>query len=51
MYLASLGTISWLTHVGGFLVPTLIGNIIGGGVLVAVLTYAQVAIEGQPLHT
>ncbi|MGZ3598402.1 MAG: formate/nitrite transporter family protein [Ktedonobacterales bacterium] len=50
MYLASVGTISWLTYFGGFLVPTLIGNIIGGVVLVAVLNYAQVATEGQPLH-
>lgn len=51
MYLASTGAISWLTYLVGFMTPTLIGNIIGGVVLVAVLNYAQVATEGLPLHT
>ncbi len=48
MFLASIGAISWLTYIFSFMVPTLIGNIIGGMVLVAALNYAQVATERQP---
>lgn len=44
-YLVNLGKLTWLSCVGNFLVPTLIGNIIGGVSLVAVLNYAQVASE------
>jgi formate/nitrite transporter FocA (FNT family) len=33
----------WLATIGGFLLPTLIGNIIGGVALVAALSHAQVA--------
>lgn len=50
MFLASIGVISWVTYFFGFMVPTLIGNIIGGMVLVAALNYAQVATERQPRH-
>jgi formate/nitrite transporter FocA (FNT family) len=48
MFLASIGAISWLTYIFSFMLPTLIGNIIGGMVLVAALNYAQVATERQP---
>ncbi len=44
-YLANLGKITWLACIGNFIVPALIGNIIGGVLLVAVLNYAQVASE------
>ncbi len=44
-YLANLGKITWLACIGNFIIPALIGNIIGGVSLVAVLNYAQVASE------
>lgn len=45
LYGVSIGAISWPAYLGGFLAPTLIGNIIGGVSLVAFLNYAQVAAE------
>ncbi|GCE06778.1 formate/nitrite transporter family protein [Dictyobacter aurantiacus] len=45
LYLVNKGIISWLTYLGGFMLPTLIGNILGGVSLVAVLNFAQVASE------
>jgi formate-nitrite transporter family protein len=45
MYLAQVGGISWPGLLGGFLVPTLLGNIIGGSALVAALNFAQVASQ------
>jgi formate-nitrite transporter family protein len=45
MYLAQVGGISWPGLLGGFLVPMLLGNIIGGSALVAALNFAQVASE------
>ena len=45
MYLAQVGGISWAGLLGGFLVPTLFGNIIGGSALIAALNFAQVASE------
>lgn len=44
-YLVNVGAISWLTALVGFVLPTLIGNIIGGVSLVAILNFAQVASE------
>lgn len=46
LYIASAGQLSWAGYLGGFLAPTLLGNIIGGASLVAALNYAQVAAEG-----
>ena len=46
LYLVNIGAISWLTYILGFMLPTLIGNIIGGVSLVAALNFAQVATEG-----
>jgi len=46
LYLVSAGSLSWGSFLGGFMAPTLIGNIIGGASLVAALNYAQVAAEG-----
>jgi formate/nitrite transporter FocA (FNT family) len=45
LYLVNIGTISWSTYWIGFMLPTLIGNILGGVTLVAVLNFAQVAAE------
>ena len=45
MYLAALGRITWGDYLGGFMIPTLIGNITGGVSLVAALSFAQVATE------
>jgi formate/nitrite transporter FocA (FNT family) len=36
------GTASWSTYFGGFLVPTTLGNILGGVFLVTLLNYGQV---------
>ncbi|HLJ81446.1 MAG TPA: formate/nitrite transporter family protein [Ktedonobacterales bacterium] len=45
LYGVSIGAITWPKYLGGFLAPTLIGNIVGGVSLVAFLNYAQVAAE------
>jgi formate/nitrite transporter FocA (FNT family) len=45
LYLVNIGAVSWLTYFAGFLLPTLIGNCIGGVSLVAALNFAQVASE------
>jgi formate/nitrite transporter FocA (FNT family) len=37
----------WSSFLGGFLVPTLIGNTIGGVLLVALFNHAQVVTESQ----
>lgn len=42
-YRAALGGATWGSMVGDFIVPALIGNIIGGVVLVALLNHGQVA--------
>ncbi len=42
-YLVALGQATWGQYFGGFLVPTLIGNMVGGVALVAALNHAQVA--------
>lgn len=36
------GNVSWLEYLGGFLVPTTLGNILGGVFLVTLLNYGQV---------
>jgi formate/nitrite transporter FocA (FNT family) len=43
MYGINIGQCSWGTYFGTFLWPTLLGNILGGTVLVAALNYGQVA--------
>lgn len=45
LYLVNTGAVSWLTYLIGFMLPTLIGNIIGGVSLVAAINFAQVAAE------
>ncbi len=44
-YLVNLGKLTWLACIRSYINPTLIGNIIGGVSLVAVLNYAQVSTE------
>ena len=46
-YAALVGVESWSAAVLHFLVPTLIGNVIGGVALVAALNYAQVAPDDE----
>ena len=48
---ALLGAASWGEVLGGFMVPCLIGNIVGGVILVAALNHGQVVAgrEDQPL--
>ncbi len=41
-YLALTGAASWSAMLGGFLIPAIIGNVIGGVVLVATLNHSQV---------
>ena len=44
-YRAVTGTAGWGEMLGGFVVPALIGNAVGGVLLVALFNYAQVAEE------
>jgi formate/nitrite transporter FocA (FNT family) len=41
------GAKPWLSAVGGYMLPTLIGNVLGGVALVSALNHAQV-IAGTP---
>lgn len=43
LYVVTTGTKSWGAYFGGFMIPALLGNIIGGTTLVAALNYGQVA--------
>jgi len=45
-YAVTTGAASWAHGIGGWLVPTLIGNIVGGLSLVAALNHAQVTAGG-----
>ncbi len=47
-YVALRGEATWGYIVGGYFVPTLIGNIIGGVALVALVNYAQVFSGKEP---
>jgi formate-nitrite transporter family protein len=44
---AAMGQVSWLRVLGGYILPTLVGNIIGGVTLVATLNHAQVVSGGN----
>jgi formate/nitrite transporter FocA (FNT family) len=44
-YLIQIGEAGWTDYVTRFFVPTLIGNVLGGVTLVAMLNYGQVAPE------
>ena len=43
MYTVAAGEHTWAQYAGGFLLPTLLGNCLGGVTMVAALNYAQVA--------
>jgi formate/nitrite transporter FocA (FNT family) len=43
--LVANGRLDVLTMLGGFIVPTLLGNIVGGSALFALISYAQVMEE------
>lgn len=43
LYIVMTGAATWGTYFGEFLIPALLGNIIGGVSLVAMLNHAQVA--------
>jgi formate/nitrite transporter FocA (FNT family) len=45
--LAAVGQKEWLTVLGGFIFPALVGNILGGVTLVATLNHAQVVAGKQ----
>jgi formate/nitrite transporter FocA (FNT family) len=45
---ATTGAIDWTTYRGGFLVPALLGNTIGGAILVAALNHAQISSAEVP---
>lgn len=48
LYLVVTGLRSWLSVVTGYMIPTLIGNILGGVALVSALNHAQVIAGSRP---
>jgi formate/nitrite transporter FocA (FNT family) len=42
LYLPAIGAVSWWSAIGGYILPALAGNIIGGVMLVAIINHAQV---------
>ena len=44
-YLAARGVAGWGEMLGAFVVPAVLGNIVGGVVFVALLNYGQVAAD------
>ncbi|MBV9385460.1 MAG: formate/nitrite transporter family protein [Chroococcidiopsidaceae cyanobacterium CP_BM_ER_R8_30] len=47
LYLVTTGAASWGAYFGQFMIPTLLGNIVGGVSLVAALNYGQVAPQAN----
>jgi formate/nitrite transporter FocA (FNT family) len=47
LFLPMVGATSWVAVVSGYMLPTLIGNIIGGVSLTAALNHAQVVAGMQ----
>jgi formate-nitrite transporter family protein len=45
LYLVAEGSVSFFNYVVSYVIPTLLGNVIGGVALVAALNYAQVAAD------
>jgi formate/nitrite transporter FocA (FNT family) len=51
LYLVMVGACSWWAYLGGYMLPTLLGNIIGGVALVSALNHAQVVAGfNKPAH-
>ena len=48
LFLVMTGAKSWLSFAGGYLVPTLIGNVVGGVALVSAVNHAQVIAGSAP---
>lgn len=46
-YALLIGEAAWTNFIGNFFIPALIGNILGGVLLVAAINYAQVASDDQ----
>ena len=42
LFLVMIGAKSWISYLAGYMIPTLIGNIIGGVSLVSAVNHAQV---------
>ncbi len=42
LFLVMIGARSWWAYLGGYMLPTLLGNILGGVALVSALNHAQV---------
>jgi formate/nitrite transporter FocA (FNT family) len=50
LFLVMTGAKSWLSYLGGYMVPALLGNILGGVALVSALNHAQV-VSGRASKT
>jgi formate/nitrite transporter FocA (FNT family) len=50
LFLVTTGSLGWGSFLGNFLLPALLGNIIGGVSLVALLSHAQVVAGGGRQH-
>ena len=48
LYLPAMGAASWWSVIGGYILPALAGNIIGGVTLVAIINHAQVVSGKHP---
>jgi formate/nitrite transporter FocA (FNT family) len=48
LFLVATGGLSWWSCVSGYMLPTLIGNILGGTALVSALNHAQVVSGHAP---
>ena len=47
MYAVAMGASTWPHYLSGFLLPSFLGNSIGGVLLVSMLNYGQVAVKGE----
>jgi formate/nitrite transporter FocA (FNT family) len=45
LYLAARGGTGWLEAIGAFILPAVLGNVVGGGIIVGLLNHSQVAAE------
>lgn len=48
LFLAMTGARSWLSFAGGYMIPTLLGNMLGGLALMSALNHAQVIAGSLP---
>jgi formate/nitrite transporter FocA (FNT family) len=51
LYLVMTGRLAWLSYLGGYMAPSLIGNVAGGVALVSALNHAQVVADAAPEDT